>query len=345
MNKVLIIDDELELKEEVETILKFEHFDVYSASDATESLQILKRTIPDLILCDILMPELNGFELFGQLKKNPETANIPFIFMTALGDRKNLRKGMELGADDYLVKPFTRDELLKTIDARLKKSFANQKQISDLKETIVLTIPHELRTPLNGILGISNLIKEDNERLSKAELIELNEIIHTSGERLFATIQKYLMFIDVLINKEKIHVAKIECSQQSMSEFAGTIANKFKREKDLHVKADDFGIQITETWFFCALNELIDNAFKFSASGQPVFVRAVKKNNVVEINISDKGVGFPEENVKKINSFVQFDRKTMEQQGLGLGLFLAKRIFLMANFRLKATKNLVQSFQ
>jgi two-component system, sensor histidine kinase and response regulator len=121
--------------------------------------------------------------------------------MTALGDRKNLRKGMELGADDYLVKPFTRDELLKTIDARLKKSFANQKQISDLKETIVLTIPHELRTPLNGILGISNLIKEDNERLSKAELIELNEIIHTSGERLFATIQKYLMFIDVLINK------------------------------------------------------------------------------------------------------------------------------------------------
>lgn len=340
MDKILIIEDELELKEEVETILKFEQFDVYSASDAKVGLQILKNTIPDLILCDILMPGINGFELFERLKTNPETASIPFIFMTALDDRKNLRKGMELGADDYLVKPFTRNELLKAIEARLKKFHDNHKQISELKETIVYAIPHEIKTPLNGILGISNLIQENSDNISKEELIEMTGIIHKSGERLFTIIQKYLMFIDVSINKEKSLVARVVCSQQLFTEFARKIAIRYNRVQDLNITFFDFCLQINETWFYFALNELIDNAFKFSSFGQPVSVRAVKKNNLVEINISDQGIGFPEENVKKINSFVQFDRKTMEQQGLGLGLFLAKRIFLMAggNFHIKNNK-------
>jgi len=151
MIKILIIEDESELREEVEEILKFENFDVYTASNGKDGLDIIKSTIPDLILCDILMPEMDGFELFENLKKNDDASDIPFIFITALDDRNNLRKGMESGADDYLIKPFTRNELLKTIDTRLKKSQEKKLQIEQLKESIITSIPHELRTPLNGI--------------------------------------------------------------------------------------------------------------------------------------------------------------------------------------------------
>ncbi|MDD4226701.1 MAG: hypothetical protein PHS40_07495 [Mariniphaga sp.] len=97
--------------------------------------------------------------------------------MTALDDRTHLRKGMELGADDYLVKPFTRRELLKTIEARLKKLFDNESRIKQLKESIVITIPHELRTPLNGILGFSKIIKDNCDILAHDEIIEMADAI------------------------------------------------------------------------------------------------------------------------------------------------------------------------
>jgi signal transduction histidine kinase len=341
MTKIMIIEDESELREEVEEILKFKNYDVVSASNGKEGFEKIMNNIPDLILCDILMPEMNGFELFENLKKNSYTSNIPFIFITALNDRKNLRKGMESGADDYLVKPFTGNELLNTVETRLKKSRENQLQIEKLKESLAVSIPHELRTPLNGILGFSKIISDNCDTLNGVELREMADAINESGERLYELIRKYLMFIEVELNKEKQAVSPIKCSYKSIVKVAKKIAHRYNREGDLVFQVNDFIIRANEQWFHFALNELIDNAFKFSAPGQPVSIQAELKTDFVELTIRDEGTGFPERSIEKINAFVQFDRKILEQQGIGLGLFLSKRIVLLENgdFQILSSEN------
>jgi DNA-binding response OmpR family regulator len=121
VKKVLVIEDEHELRESIAEILTYEEFEPYTASNGLQGIKIAKEKLPDVVLCDILMPEMNGFDVLKELNKKNGISNMPFIFITALSGRNNYRQGMELGADDYLTKPFTRKELLQAISSRLKK--------------------------------------------------------------------------------------------------------------------------------------------------------------------------------------------------------------------------------
>ena len=162
MKKILIIEDEKSIRSGIADILMFEGFEVYEAENGLAGVQLAKEVLPDLILCDIMMPKMDGHEVLKQLRSENKTKLIPFIFMTALADHADVRTGMELGADDYLTKPFLRDELLTAIHTRLQKSEAIHKQIEtmvdDLRKRVISHLPHELLTPLNGILGFTDLI-------------------------------------------------------------------------------------------------------------------------------------------------------------------------------------------
>ena len=129
MIRILIIEDELILKEEIATILKFEGFDVLQTDNGKDGLEIAQNQLPDLILCDIMMPEMSGTDVLKNLMASEETKHIPFIFITALSERTDIRTGMELGADDYLVKPFSVSELLGSIKTRIEKAETQKKNI------------------------------------------------------------------------------------------------------------------------------------------------------------------------------------------------------------------------
>jgi CRP-like cAMP-binding protein len=128
---ILLIEDNLEMTENIRGILKLAHYNVLSATEGKAGIQMAQETHPDLILCDIMMPGIDGYGVFHILHKDPETASIPFVFLTAKTDRQDIRHGMNLGADDYMTKPFDGHELLKVVEVRLKKnallkaSFAN----------------------------------------------------------------------------------------------------------------------------------------------------------------------------------------------------------------------------
>jgi len=126
MKKILVIEDEELVRENLVDLLQIEDFQVLQAADGQLGLRLAQEEHPDLILCDVMMPRLDGYGVLSQLRQNPKTAMIPFIFMTALADRTNARKGMELGADDYITKPCTATELLTAITVRLEKHFAVQ---------------------------------------------------------------------------------------------------------------------------------------------------------------------------------------------------------------------------
>ncbi|HOM04911.1 MAG TPA: response regulator, partial [Candidatus Kapabacteria bacterium] len=110
MQKILIIDDAEFILESTSTLLRFEGYEVYTASDGKTGIQTALEVKPDLILCDISMPGIDGFQVLSKIRETPEIATVPFIFLTAFTEKQNMRLGMEKGADDYLVKPYTRDE-------------------------------------------------------------------------------------------------------------------------------------------------------------------------------------------------------------------------------------------
>jgi DNA-binding NarL/FixJ family response regulator len=121
MKKILIIEDEPEMRRNLQTMLRLENFEVKSAADGRAGLALAEAENPDLILCDVMMPVMDGHAVLKELRNNPATMNIPFVFLTAKGERADLRSGMNLGADDYLTKPVVREDLLAAVNARFKR--------------------------------------------------------------------------------------------------------------------------------------------------------------------------------------------------------------------------------
>jgi signal transduction histidine kinase/CheY-like chemotaxis protein len=136
MTKILVIDDTADLREDISLILELFNYDVITAGEGAEGVKLAQTEMPDLIICDIMMPEMDGYEVFNTLQSQAETATIPFIFLSAKANKQDIRYGMNLGADDYLTKPFDLEELRNAIDARLKKHLSFKQKQSQEKEEI-----------------------------------------------------------------------------------------------------------------------------------------------------------------------------------------------------------------
>lgn len=155
MKKVLLIEDNLEIRENTSEILLLANYDVVTAENGKVGVKLAKEIIPDLIICDIMMPELDGYGVLHILGKDPEMAKIPFIFLTAKTEKSDIRKGMELGADDYLTKPFDDTELLKAVEARLRKHEIRSKDYQRTSEGLDTFIKDAQK-----VLNLSDLCKD-----------------------------------------------------------------------------------------------------------------------------------------------------------------------------------------
>lgn len=351
MKKILFIDDNADLREEILEALQFEGFDVLGASDGLEGIEVAKLEKPDLILCDIRMPEIDGFEVYKQIKSHTSTALIPFIFLTALAEQDEVRKGMEIGVDDYIVKPISLEDLLRVIYIRLQKSIEInnriQTQLNELKDKILHIIPHELLTPLNGILGFANLIKNDAESMNKREIQESASLIELSGNRLHNIINNYLN--DILIisdNNFDTERTRLSNVHEIIAEVSINVAEKYDRIDDLIFKLENAELAIEHDDFIFLIRELVDNAFKFSEAKSKVAVMNNVYRNNMEIHIIDHGVGFPVDNLSGIDEFSQVDRKKLLQNSSsdpGLGLITSMLIAQRYNGSLKITNSTLET--
>lgn len=129
MKRVLVIEDQPIMRRNIQTILEMEGFDVGTADNGKEGVEAVRNRLPDLILCDVMMPELDGYGVLAVLRQEEQTARIPFIFLTAKGEKADLRAGMNLGADDYLAKPVSSEDLVAAINARLERQRAHEEQL------------------------------------------------------------------------------------------------------------------------------------------------------------------------------------------------------------------------
>jgi signal transduction histidine kinase len=339
--RILIIEDEPDIRESIAQISQLENHQPILCTNGTDGIKAAIKHQPDIILCDILMPEVNGYDVIKKLKENNKTALIPFIFITAKPSRQDQRKGMELGADDYLIKPFSRDELLHSIATRNKKSRAIESYLEEQNKKIIYAIPHELKTPLNGILNMSKFIVDDFDHYSKSEIIDFAESIFLNGTRLHNLIKKYLLYLRLELQKEKYPDSFEYFTSDDLKLLVKNISQKYNRENDVNLDIENCVLEVSMDWNEFAIYQLIDNAFKFSEKNTKVIISCkLQKQNLVII-IRDHGRGFPPGTIDKINTFKQFEREKYEQQGIGLGLFLAKKLTLLNNgtFTIKSKTN------
>jgi CRP-like cAMP-binding protein/CheY-like chemotaxis protein len=171
--QVLIIEDNNDIRENIVEILELANFQIYQANNGLTGVELAVKHKPDIILCDIMMPDLDGYGVLYMLNKNPETAAIPFIFLTAKAERIDLRKGMEMGADDYLTKPFDDIELLSAIESRLKKRDTQQNFYSNSLDKL-----NNLILKNSGLAELKKIIAERKSRQFKK-----NQIIYYDGDK------------------------------------------------------------------------------------------------------------------------------------------------------------------
>ena len=335
MTRVLVIEDDEDIRGDILELLEGEGYPASGAQDGLAGVAAARAHLPDLIICDIMMPGLDGFGVLDELRQDAVTATIPFIFLTAKADKSDVRRGMELGADDYLTKPVEQAALLRAIEARLAKQAALnkkfQKKLQDLRDTLAFSLPHEFRTPLTGILTGSEILREHSS-IDPSEVSELADIIHRSAERLNRLVSNYLLYAELEI--AMTDQEKIQALRQSRTDDAATVieragfqkAKAAGREADLKLELLTAALCIAPSHLEKIVEELLDNAFKYSKAGAPVRVTSGPGLNGFALSVTDHGRGMTAAQIADIGAYVQFERKLHEQQGSGLGLALARRL-------------------
>ena len=330
--KILIIDDVQENIYLLQEMLDQKEFKTITANSGKEGIRLALNENPGLIICDIMMPELSGYDVMKILRQNPATQTIPFVFLSAKTSPAEIREGMNLGADDYLTKPVSSKDLIKTIRTRLAKREVIDKKFDGLIHSISYALPHELQTPLTSILGFTEILIGDYKSIERNDILEIAKNINTSAKRLNELIQKILLMtkLDMLTqDSEKVSILQQNsiCKvEKVLNNVAKEKIKHYNREKDLVISVQPSGINFSENNFKIVCQEIIDNAFKYSENGSTVHIVGISLNNEYVISVMDNGRGMNENQIAMIGNFMQFDRTLFEQQGTGLGLTISRKL-------------------
>jgi CheY-like chemotaxis protein len=329
--KVLVIEDDARWRTLVELSLEADGHSVLTAADGLAGLALASER-PDVILCDVEMPRLNGYAVLEALRQQPELRSIPFIFLTARSARSDQRKGMVLGADDYITKPFEPRELLESIAGVLAKRETLSDRLKhytdEYHREMAAPWAHELLTPLNGILGIAAMLESEAGSIPPADLRDLARSISQSARRQQSLARKLLQYFQLQQLREANWSdpgAAMEAGAGIEDEVIG-VAERCNRSADLRLECAPAAVRISPAWLRAAACELVENAFKFSSPGTPVTVNGRMADGLYRLEVTDHGPGMTSDEIGQIAAFRQFDRAKHEQQGLGLGLAIVMHI-------------------
>ena len=336
MTSVLLIDDNGPIRMMLVEILNVAGYDVLEAADGAEGWKLATSRMPDIILSDIRMPEMDGFELLERIRGHQKTEAMPFIFLSSLSEREDIRKGMAMGADDFISKPFTSEEITEAIRGcllkRQKIDHKHDSTIRLLRKSIAYSLPHELRTPLMNVMGYSQMMMMDYETLSRDDFRNMSETIFRSGQRLNHLVENSLVYAQIELiasDPEQVQALRnhlLKSATKIIRQVAENVAENWERLDDLYTKLEDRALQISADNLGHIIEEIVDNAFKFSDLESPVMIKSLVEDGYFKIMIRDIGRGITDEQLAQIGAYMQFERMVYEQQGVGMGLTIAKRL-------------------
>lgn len=345
--KVLIVDDVMSNVLLLKVLLSNEGFNIVIATNGKQALEQAEKEKPDLILLDVMMPDLSGFEVAGKMKENPELADIPIIFLTALNSTADIVKGFKVGANDFVSKPFNKEELLIRVTHQISLVAAKQMILAkteELQRTIAgrdrlySVIAHDLRSPIGSIKMVLNmlLMNLSAEKVGE-EMHELLTMANHTTEEVFALLDNLLKWTKSQIGKLKVVYQDMDVQEvvDSVCDIFNTVAGvkqialRVEKSDKLQVRAD---IDMVKT----AVRNLISNAIKFSNEGSEVLVKTEKVGKEAIISVQDHGCGIDEEGQKKLlhtdTHYSTFG--TNNEEGSGLGLLLCQDFIVKNGGRL-----------
>ncbi len=361
--RILIVDDNIENLKVLSKILSDKGYDIRVATDGVQAINSINLEVPDLILLDINMPKMDGYETCRRIKSVKEFKDLPIIFISAMTEILDKITAFNSGGADYIQKPFEVDEVLARVQVHIELKHAkdqlkhmnstlekkvslrtkelensneelkiahNELSVLDTAKTEFLQLlSHELRTPLNGILGFTNILKE---LVSDDELKEFIDGIELSSKRL-----EKLSYDALLITELNAHSQDIFISEFNVFELFQIILIDFNKsilEKDIEIIFEpfdkSFSLASDESLLKESFTRIIENAIQFSNNQSNITISLVKTDNSVELSIKDEGQGFPEKMLNnKLSTFTPGN--THIDQNIGVDLYLTNLIITALN--------------
>ena len=330
---VLVVEDDIHLLSGIREILELGDYNVWTAQNGVQGLEKLEaaEATPDVIVSDIMMPHMDGFSFLTEVREKDRWVNIPFIFLTAKGEKSDVQKGNLLGADVYLKKPFDAEDLLIAVDSRLKRfqemDRVHDDTVSQIKRRILITLNHELRTPLTLVVAYADLLKDfDPDNMSDNELITFLRGVNSGATRLRRLIENFILLVEI----EEGDAAKtfvwrkypIESLRDIAIDACRQILEQDANKVTLTCQDNLPAVTADREFLTIIVRELVDNAVKFSGDKEGVSIDIATVDDQLQITVADSGTRrIPDGDIEKIwDAFYQINREQYEDQGSGSGL-------------------------
>lgn len=343
---ILIVDDIEYNIILLNQILENSGYRVLSAMSGKKCLEILEKELPDIILLDVIMPELNGFDISERIKSNDRTKNIPIIFLSAISDYETKLKGLEKGAVDYITKPYDDREVIARIQIHLKiqdlereriEHIKNLEELNKDKDNLLQVIAHDMRSPLTSIMLMSEFMMSTDKEIDKEKLIKYSNTIFNSSK-------KILQLINQLMNSSRVDTSKVEITKfdliKSIS-HSTDLVSRLLDKKIIKLEKDFFKpeviISLDESKLDQILNNILYNAIKFTDKNGIIKIRVDEANrnelDFIHISIQDNGIGIPANILPEIfnKKFSNHRSGTDGEEGTGLGLSITKNLVSSLN--------------
>lgn len=326
---------------------------MFSAANGVEGLKVLGKNVPDLIVSDIKMPLMDGYEFVAAVRARPEWVAVPVIFLTAKDQRADIRLGKQLGADDYLTKPFEDEDLLVAISAKLKRrseiDAVHADTLMALKRAMLGALNHEFRSPLASIVAYSELIGDSERAVDTDAFSNFMEGLRAGVSRLARLVEDYLLLVSLQTDQARLDYEYRRTHLDYWPGFINPLVETYREQAaerrvtlEVECPSDLPAVEADPVYLSNAVGRLLHNGIKFSSeSGGLVRLSIAADEGWLNIRVADDGVGIRKSDLPHVfDLFVQIDRQQREQQGTGIGLTICREIVEMHGGTVSATSQL-----
>jgi two-component system, sensor histidine kinase and response regulator len=339
---ILVVEDDVHLVEGIRDILEVNGYEVLVATNGLKGLEVLRQQSkpPDLILSDIMMPRMDGYEFLEAVREHKPWVSIPFIFLTAKGERDDITRARKMGVEDYVVKPFDADELLVTVYAKLDQFIKVKEvwdnEVSSIKHNILTILNHEFRTPLTYVVAYADMLDRDASDLGREDMLAFLRGINAGASRLRRLVENFILLVELETGEA---AQNFKLRQGPLSDYAALLSGvKAKYQELADEKRIKIEVQVAPSlptiradaeYLRAALECLVDNAIKFTSKfGTTITLRADRaEDNQLCFSVQDQGRGVPEHEHDQIwDILYQINREKYEDQGAGSGLAIVRGV-------------------
>lgn len=342
--RILIVDDNTNNLGVLYRYLDDVGFEVLVSQDGERAIRLAHQQRPDVVLLDIMLPGIDGFETCRELKKSDETSDIPVIFISALTDIEDKVRGFEAGGVDYITKPFNQEEVLARINAHvtIKRQREQLDELNATKDRLFSVIGHDLRGPFMGLLGALQLLRDSSHEMDAETTRELIENLYGSAEKTYHLLENLLEWSRSQQRNTEIAPSTINLHRLVTNTVQVFDATARQKSVSLHVDIDEsLTVFADRDMVSTVIRNLVNNAIKFTKSEGGVTISATGSLETVTVQIEDTGIGMPQQEADQL-FVMQGSRSkpgTAGERGSGLGLLLAQDYVIRNGGTISATSS------